>query len=496
MNLEEKIKKAIDFEANKLILRYHAYHNRVHKEYQRKKIIDSSLEKKLIQPDYWANNKGFNPFYVKKNSKCISYSIAKKIANNTYKPKAPIAKEIPKLNNGKRLISIYEIPDAAISKMYYKRLLAKNIHRFSAFSYAYRYDKNVHFAIQDISIDICQDKRIFIAEFDFSNFFGSISHDYLKDQYNKNGFYISDEEKFIINSFLENTSCGIPQGTSISLFLANLVCWKLDANFQKEGLKFARYADDTIIWSPDYKKICRAFNIINEFSLDTKININIEKSEGISILTRKGLPSEFKSKNNINFLGYSISVDNISIKHDSINKIKKQISYLLYKNLIQPLKGKILKNITIPANNKDKDLLTAIMQINRYMYGGLNNNILKDYINGRTKRIYFKGIMSFYPLVNDETQLKSLDGWMTAIIYRIIRLRFKLLKNRGFDCSNTFPFNVQSKNIIRAFKTQKIDGKFLLEIPSFMLIYEVLKKGLNSYGISKVMNKKFLNYDY
>ena len=138
-------------------------------------------------------------------------------------------------------MSIYQIPDATVSKIYYSRLLAKNKHRFSSFSYAYRNDRNVHFAIQDIWLDISRDTRSFIAEFDFSDFFGSISHDYLKAQYKSNGFYISDEEQFVIDSFLEsreeNKKVGIPQGTSISLFLANLVCWQLDLRLERSGFE-------------------------------------------------------------------------------------------------------------------------------------------------------------------------------------------------------------------------------------------------------------------
>lgn len=55
----------------------------------------------------------------------------------------------------------------------------KNRHRFSLFSYAYRNDRNVHFAIQDISVELSQGSRIFVAEFDFSKFFDSNSHKYL-----------------------------------------------------------------------------------------------------------------------------------------------------------------------------------------------------------------------------------------------------------------------------------------------------------------------------
>ncbi|MFT6709564.1 MAG: RNA-directed DNA polymerase [Flavobacteriales bacterium] len=498
MNLEEYLCKVIEEESDKLILRYHAYHNALHNEHLRNtKRILNPPEKTIKKPNYWNVDKKFNPFYVKKKSKSIARSITRKISDKTYIPFPPYIKEVPKAGGGVRKVSIYQIPDAAVSKIYYNRLLAKNKHRFSSFSYAYRNDRNVHFAIQDIWLDLSRDARSFIAEFDFSDFFGSISHEYLKAQYKSNGFFISEEEQFVIDSFLNDREVGIPQGTSISLFLANLVCWQLDLRFERAGLKFARYADDTVIWSPDYQKICDAFTIINEFSSSAGISINAKKSDGISLLTKEELPAELKStKTNVEFLGYSISVNAVSIKDASVKKIQKQISYLLYRNLIQPLRGEKLKGLIIPSNDKDPALLTALMQIRRYMYGGLSGQQLRNYINGRTKRIYFKGIMSFYPLVNDEEQLRALDGWLVSVICRTLNLRRKLLKKWGYDCSHIFPFNVKCSELTEIFKQNKVHGKALLEIPSFMLVQRALEKGLENRGIESVMNPESMDYDY
>jgi hypothetical protein len=211
VNLEEYLGQIIEEESDKLILRFHAYHNALHHEYVRnkKRIVDVP-RKSIKTPDYWKEDEKFNPFYVKRKSKSIARSIAKKISNQTYKPHLPHTKEIPKPSGGQRSLEIYQIPDTAVSRIYYNRLLAKNKHRFSSFSYAYRNDRNIHFAIQDIWLDLSRDARSFVAEFDFSDFFGSISHDYLKSQYDKNGFFISNEERHVINSFLQNRKQGIP----------------------------------------------------------------------------------------------------------------------------------------------------------------------------------------------------------------------------------------------------------------------------------------------
>lgn len=262
-------------------------------------------------------------------------------------------------------------------------------------------------------------------------------------------------------------------------------------------MKFARYADDTIVWSPDYQKICSAFSIIHNFSSAAGVPINAEKSAGISLLSKAGLPSELSNKKtHVDFLGYSISVSAVSIKSTSVKKIKKQISYLLYRNLIQPLKGDKLRGLVIPSNDRDDALLIAMMQIRRYMFGGLTSQKLRNYISGRAKRIPFKGIMSFYPLVNDETQLKALDGWLVSVIFRALQLRLRLLKKWRFDRSHIFPFKVRRDELVHEFRAYLIKGKPLLEIPSFMLVYKALRKGLISRGINNVMNPESDDYDY
>nr|WP_298892930.1 reverse transcriptase domain-containing protein [uncultured Acinetobacter sp.] len=495
MSLEKQLNNEILNECNKLIARYYNYLENLNSEHVRSSKRLTNPPKKIIKrPEYWSTNKGCDPFHVKKNIKAIAKAIAKKISQKTYEPLKPSELEVPKEDGKTRKVIIYQIADAVVSKIFYKRLLAKNKHRFSSFSYAYRNDRNVHFAIQDISIDLNRNSRSFVAEFDFSDFFGNISHTYLFEQFDKNAFKISHEERFIIQSFLKNRDKGIPQGTSISLFLANLACWELDYKLEKEGLKFARYADDTLIWSTDYQKVCNAFNIITSFSQSAEIPINAKKSDGISLLIQKDYPSELaadSTKNSVNFLGYSISVDTISFRESSILKIKKQISYLLYRNLIQPLKNGNFRIYTNIEKNKDYNLMISLMQIRRYIYGDLSHQQLTNYIEGRSKRLRFKGVMSFYPLVNNKKQLEALDGWLVSTLYRCIKLREKLLIQQHYILPNTYAFPIDKKNLAVSLNKLK---KY--EIPSFKLILEALEVGINKEGLPKIVRPDTYSYKF
>lgn len=486
MALHDIIEAEIRREADKLAVRHQQYHNGTHLAYVRDTERLAAPPAKVIHtPAYWGQSRRFNPFYVLKHSRPIAISIARKLQNGTYSPRPAVIRAVPKGDGTTRSVNVYEIPDAAISHFYYNRLLEKNRHRFSAFSYAYRSDKNVQFAIQDIAVDLAYHARLFIAEFDFSDFFGSIEHPHLFQQLHENGFLVTHDEETVIRSFLRaHGPKGIPQGTSISLFLANLVCWRLDKKLELIGVKFARYADDSVIWTTDYTRICKSFEAIQEFSGEAGVPINIEKSKGINLLVKKGFKSEFaKTKYAFDFLGYRLAVGKTSIGKKAVLKIKRQISFLLYENLIQPLLGPQLKAISIPANNQDHGFLVAISQVRRYLYGNLTEEKLANYLQGGASRISFKGIMSFYPLVNDEDQLRSLDGWLVAVIHRCVAKRASLLRHWNFDRDNQFPFNVTKAEIVARCATPVVHGKPLLSIPSFLRIYRAIQKGVVAGGI-------------
>ncbi|WP_081941948.1 reverse transcriptase domain-containing protein [Spirochaeta lutea] len=450
-----------------------------------------------FKPEHWSIDRKFNPFYVHKHAPSIARSIAKKIQIGEYKPNPPEIAQIPKKTGGTRNVAMYQIPDAAVSTMFYRRLLRKNKHRFSSFAYAYRNDRNVHFAIQDVSIELKQNSRLFVAEYDFSKFFDSIAHKYLFDQFKNNGFLISSEEEIVIQAFLSERKMGIPQGTSISLFLANLVCWRLDKQLEKEGLQFARYADDTVIWSPDYNKINRAAEIIHEFSGDAGVKINENKSEGISLLCMDSSPAEFaRRKSFVDFLGYEISVENVSIKKSSVRKIQKQISYILYKHLLQPLNKSPLRAMKIPGNDKDEALLSSLSEIRRYLYGNLTEEMIASYLSGRSNRIFFKGIMSFYPLIDNEKQIRDLDGWLVNAVFKAVKQRAKLLERHNLSRSHIYPFKASRKDLLAYCNRTIVKKKHLLKIPSFMTIYKAIKKGLIESGIEGIIDPLKDNYNY
>ena len=84
MSLELLLKDRLLNECDKLIDRYHSYHNNLHLEWLRNRSrIDSAPPKEVKVPEYWELDPKFNPFYVRRNAAAIAKSIARKINAHT-----------------------------------------------------------------------------------------------------------------------------------------------------------------------------------------------------------------------------------------------------------------------------------------------------------------------------------------------------------------------------------------------------------------------------
>jgi RNA-directed DNA polymerase len=328
-------------ECDKHVARHFDYLYQLHEDIGRKCVrLDAPISKQIIRPPYWAIDDRFNPFKVRVNRSLekYSYTITKKIRNKTYEPATAVIQSIQKVGGGQRQICVFQLPDAALSRLVYKSLLKKNVNRFSAYAYAYREDKGAHDAVINIFSEWRNLDRVYVAEFDFSKFFDNVRHEYIWDILERHRFLYTADERFIINKFLSSKKAslsdydpingevhdrGIPQGTSISLFLANAVCFELDRELERLGVRFARYADDTLIWSQSYDRIVQAYEIINKQAKSIGAPINIEKSEGIALVATPGHKDpEMKAKQSVTYLGYEISLSTISIAQNRVDKIR------------------------------------------------------------------------------------------------------------------------------------------------------------------------------
>ena len=345
-----------------------------------------------------------------------------------------------------RQVSTFQIIDEVISLQTYRSLLTKNFSTLSSRAYAYRYDRGPHDAISYMSAEFSKSKRLFVAEYDFSKFFDTVSHEFLFDRLADPGMKVTSLEKQIVKNFLESPVLepqsyggtapsqprikGIPQGTSLSLFLANLAASELDRSLELLGVGFVRFADDTLIWSTSYEQICKAVSSLYEASNRIGALINEGKSHGIRLLT-SNKEAEISTTSHIEFLGHRLDLDKISIKDESLRKIKNRVQELIYTNLLlEPSRGTQRADRLTDAN-ADHDYLTLISQLRRYLYGSLSESDLRNFQNGALPKMKFDGVMSYFPLVNSKDQLKNLDGWIVNTIWLALRKRARLLKKYG-----------------------------------------------------------------
>jgi RNA-directed DNA polymerase len=111
-------------------------------------------------------------------------------------------------------------------------------------------------------------------------------------------------------------------------------------------------------------------------------------------------------------------------------RAKNWLSYLIYSNLLQaPQKGQIVADRV--SGEIDKDYVVMLYQIRRYLYGELSESQLRKYMARQTPLMKYHGLMSFYPIVDDERLLKELDGWLIGSGHRALQLRARLLGRAG-----------------------------------------------------------------
>lgn len=485
-------------ECNKLVSRHFEYLFQLHDGMVRaEKRLGLPVGKTIRKPEYWAIDDRFNPFIVRRGTTLDHYSeiLDKRIKHLSYKPQPAIIHDVAKEDGSVRKTNVYQIPDAAISRLVYKSLLHKNLTRLSAYAYAYREDRGAHDAVHAIHSEWKTLDRVYVAEFDFAKFFDNIGHDYVWRVLDRHGFICSNTERCVLERFLVSETAptasyksgpytprkrGIPQGTSVSLFLANIACWELDRALERIGVAFARYADDTVVWSSSYEKIVQAYDAIKRYSEMMEVPINVEKSHGVHLISDG--KAEISTKGSIDFLGYRISPAAIAIKDGRVEKIKAKISHIAYQNLLQPISQGIFN--TDRLGDIDLDYLVSLSQIRRYLYGGLTDDMLRKYIRGQIPRINFVGLMSFYPLVNDSAQLSLLDGWLIHVLKQCLKKRESMW---GATKSVTLPGPTPDwiSNLTKLKTWTSPSGiRYDLRIPSFTLINKALHVATEKSGLA------------
>jgi len=494
--MESVIREQIRRECEKLISRHQSrvrQNVKFQEKYQRRTGQVASPPASY-EPTHWSLNPHFNPFHVRSRADAIAHSIARKIRERSYEPEPALVLQIPKPNGGTRGITIFPVADAAISNYLFQTLRGRNQQFLSSYAYAYRGDRSVHHAVEHLFRYVKDTSRAYVLNYDFSKYFDSIGHEYLRDVLRKY-FRLSEKERAMLEAFLayrkgENAQAyqsgqfvvntlGVPQGSSISLFLANVACLELDLEIEREGAVFARYADDTIILCNSYEVAHRCANRMMAHGKRSQTQINFEKSEGIFFLTCEPR-AEIRSTTHFDFLGNRISQTDVCIAEKSVRRIKRKIAGIIHRHLLlYPSRGLFTPN-RVSGNQIDWDVVTCLNEIRRYLYGQLTEAKMAECLQDSSEPLVMtKSLLSFYPLVTNSEQFRELDGWLLNVLRRAQKRRMILIQQHVPN----YRVYTEDELLSGSWYVSEIPNE--TRLPSFFRAWRYVRKLLNVFGASR-----------
>jgi RNA-directed DNA polymerase len=508
--VEDAIRKAIEQQSRKLIERQRARQVAAARHRERFESRTGETAKVVAEkmPAIWAVHPHFDPFYCIKHSKYLAATIWKKIRSREYKVTPAVLFQIPKNSGGFRSIASFSIPDTAIANIFNRKLRERNKNIQSPYCYAYREDRNLFDAVIQTSSLVSADKT-YIIKYDFKDYFDSISHDYLRFVMERGEFFISAVEKFVINKFIKHEfaaikdyqKChdresfkrrrkGVPQGCSLSLFLANIAAHELDKNLERANGSFVRYADDIVCVAHTLDDAFLITQTIKNHCYYSGININSDKSPGICLLKStltnieerriayKGSIEEIKFIPSFDYLGHTFTQDSIRISDAAIRRIKTRVARIIYIHLLQNPRRNLFDPSRVGSGFYDWDLVTCLNELRKFIYGGLSEAALIGFIEANLSISRFRGLMAFYPLVNRVDEFAALDGWLVSVIRRANRERIRVLKtNFDIDVSP-----LTSRQLLDGiwYDFNEIELETLM--PSFVLAWRAARKGFKQSG--------------
>lgn len=236
----------------------------------------------------------------------------------------PKRAEISKLGSKKkRVVYTYPEPENTVLKLLTHLLLRKYDALFSDGLYSFRPGRSAKDAIRRLMhtpgvVGACAYKV------DISNYFNSVEperflpllRDALSDDAELFAFLsalLSEKEvRFLGKTVVDEK--GIMAGTPLASFYANLYLKELDAHFADEGVPYARYSDDIIVFAPTRCAAEEHAEYIRAFLLGRGLCVNPDKE------------CFFAKEDGFVFLGFSVSAGGkVDIAPATLQKLKNKM---------------------------------------------------------------------------------------------------------------------------------------------------------------------------
>jgi retron-type reverse transcriptase len=167
-----------------------------------------------------------------------------------------------------------------------------------------------------------QQRQLWVLQEDIQGYFDHIRHDLLLESLEP---FLSDQPEVLqlysaylqarrqANGQLLPREQGIPIGSVLANFLANVYLLPLDRAMALEGFEYARYCDDILVLAPSEAAALRARHLAEEITSDRGLTLNAEKSA----LLPPGAPFVY--------LGYEFDGPHLRVGSRAMHKFKRKV---------------------------------------------------------------------------------------------------------------------------------------------------------------------------